>query len=115
MISSRSFFAVGYILTLYFSMNPLPQLRGDAHEVLALRAGGNLLLGDGELPVQVDQRLLTFKLLDIHNDHIAGPVAGDIYGLSRLTAEVGDLISAVAKIRDRSNAWHNSHILSGIV
>ena len=93
-------------------MDTLPQRLGQRQEILAFGAVCDLLLGNRQLSIEVNQRLLALILLHAEDHHIAGAIPGDIHRLSGLAAEVGDLIGAVSKFGNGTNTWHERHLLA---
>ena len=75
------------IFTLY-AMDTSPHLFGNSSKNFTFRPVGNLLLGDSELAVEIDGSHLAFVLLQIHDDHVTGTVAGYEYGLSGVAAKI---------------------------
>jgi hypothetical protein len=69
-------------------MDTSPHLFGNGSEIFTFRSVGNLLLGDGELAVEIDGSHLALVLLQIHDDHVSGTVAGYEDGLSGLAAKI---------------------------
>jgi hypothetical protein len=69
-------------------MDTSPHLFGNGSKILALGPVVNLLLGNSEFAVEINDGHLALVLLHIHDDHVSGTVTGYEDGLSGLAAKI---------------------------